>query len=59
MHPVLNLMCLGIIMKVTSKIVIIVSLVFAMSACSTVAGFGKDLKKGGHAIEKAAKKASN
>ncbi len=52
-------MCLGIIMKVTSKIVIIVSLVFAMSACSTVAGFGKDLKKGGHAIEKAAKKASN
>ncbi|SIS80901.1 entericidin A/B family lipoprotein [Neptunomonas antarctica] len=27
-----------------------------MSGCSTVEGFGKDLKKGGEAIEEASKK---
>jgi len=46
-------------MTLVSKIAVIVSLAFAISACSTVAGFGKDLKKGGHAIEQAAKKAAN
>ena len=30
---------------------------FALSACNTVEGLGKDIKKGGEAIEKAAEKA--
>ncbi|QLI82809.1 entericidin A/B family lipoprotein [Chitinibacter fontanus] len=30
-------------------------LVLALSACNTVSGIGKDIKKGGEAIEKAAK----
>ncbi len=29
---------------------------FVLSACNTVAGVGKDLKQGGEAIERAAKK---
>ena len=45
-------------MKMLSKLAIGVLSVFffmAMSACSTVEGIGKDIKKGGDAIEKAAK----
>lgn len=33
-------------------------LTLTVAGCSTVEGFGKDIKKGGQAIEKAAKKAS-
>ncbi|MCX8016843.1 MAG: entericidin A/B family lipoprotein [Rhodocyclaceae bacterium] len=29
--------------------------VFALTACNTVQGIGKDIKKGGEALEKAAK----
>jgi len=29
--------------------------VFALSACNTIEGLGKDIKKGGEVIEKAAK----
>lgn len=41
------------------KVVVTIAAVvlgFSLSACSTVEGIGKDLKKGGEAIEKAAKK---
>ena len=31
------------------------ALIFALSACNTISGIGKDIKKGGEAIEKAAK----
>ena len=31
------------------------ALMFVLSACNTVEGIGKDVKKGGEAIEKAAK----
>jgi entericidin B len=31
------------------------AMIFALSACNTVEGIGKDVKKGGEAIEKAAK----
>ena len=45
-------------MEMLNKFVVsVVSVVFfmAVSACSTVEGIGKDIKKGGDAIEKAAK----
>jgi len=34
---------------------LLVSAVFLLAACNTVQGVGKDIKKGGEAIEKAAK----
>jgi predicted small secreted protein len=34
---------------------LIIIAAFALSACNTVQGVGKDIKKGGEAIEKAAK----
>ena len=34
----------------------IITALFAVSACNTMEGFGKDMKKGGEAIEKAADK---
>ncbi|MDX9993836.1 MAG: entericidin A/B family lipoprotein [Rhodocyclaceae bacterium] len=36
-------------------LLIIIAAAFALSACNTVQGVGKDIKKGGEAIEKAAK----
>ena len=33
----------------------LIALVICLSACNTVQGIGKDIKKGGEAIEKAAK----
>jgi predicted small secreted protein len=37
------------------RIVLISVLVLVLSACNTVQGIGKDVKKGGEVIEKAAK----
>ena len=37
------------------KIIALVACVLAVAACNTVEGVGKDIKKGGEAIEKAAK----
>jgi predicted small secreted protein len=36
------------------NILCIVGMALALSACNTIGGFGKDVKKGGEAIEKAA-----
>jgi predicted small secreted protein len=37
-------------------ILVSLALALALSACNTVQGVGKDLKQGGEAIERAAKK---
>ena len=37
------------------KIIALFACVLAVAACNTVEGVGKDIKKGGEAIEKAAK----
>ena len=37
------------------KVFALIACVLAISACSTMEGVGKDIKKGGEAIEKAAK----
>lgn len=37
------------------RVLIAVAMMLALSACNTVEGIGKDVKKGGEAIEKAAK----
>ena len=42
-------------MKKFALSLVSVALMITMSACSTVEGIGKDIKKGGDAIEKAAK----
>ncbi len=36
------------------KIFFLVMVTFALSACNTVSGIGKDLEKGGEAIQKSA-----
>jgi predicted small secreted protein len=36
-------------------ILILVAAVFALSGCNTVQGIGKDIEKGGEAIQKAVK----
>ena len=38
-----------------SRILIASVLMFILSACNTVQGIGKDVKKGGEAIEKSAR----
>ena len=38
------------------KLLFLVAAALAMSACNTMEGVGKDVQKGGEAIEKAAKK---
>lgn len=42
-------------MKAVGQLLIILSLSGWLMGCSTVEGIGKDLKKGGEAIEKAAR----
>ncbi|MEW6164481.1 MAG: entericidin A/B family lipoprotein [Pseudomonadota bacterium] len=37
------------------KIMFLLAAVFALSACNTVKGIGKDIEKGGEAIQKATK----
>jgi predicted small secreted protein len=37
------------------RILVACFLMFVLSACNTVSGIGKDIKKGGEAIEKSAK----
>ena len=37
------------------KMFSLIACVFAIAACNTMEGVGKDIKKGGEAIEKAAK----
>lgn len=37
------------------KLFFFVLIAFTLSACNTVAGIGKDLEKGGEAIQKSAK----
>ncbi len=37
------------------NILFIIAAALALSACNTIEGMGKDVKKGGEAIEKAAK----
>ncbi|EPJ46548.1 MAG: hypothetical protein OFPII_19350 [Osedax symbiont Rs1] len=41
-------------MRACLKLIIALSFIFSISACSTIEGIGKDLKKGGNAIQKAA-----
>ena len=41
--------------KPLSRMLFAIALMLALSACNTVSGIGKDIKKGGEAIEKAAK----
>jgi predicted small secreted protein len=38
------------------KNILLVLVIFALAACNTVNGLGKDIQKGGAAIEKAATK---
>ena len=38
-----------------SRVLIVSVLMLVLSACNTVQGIGKDVKKGGEAIEKSAK----
>jgi|GEM_PF-216225 len=47
------------IMKTFKKLAVLSAVLMAISACSTVEGLGKDLKKGGQAIQNAAKDAAN
>ncbi|MCM2290107.1 MAG: entericidin A/B family lipoprotein [Sulfuritalea sp.] len=35
-----------------SRVIVACALMFVLSACNTVEGIGKDIKKGGEAIEK-------
>jgi entericidin B len=44
-------------MKKVLRIFALVSVVVAIAGCNTIEGMGKDIKKGGEAIEKAADKA--
>jgi predicted small secreted protein len=44
----------GKIMKIFCTLMLVV-LAISSSACNTVSGIGKDIEKGGQAIEKAAK----
>jgi len=46
-------------MKTFKKLAVLSAVLMAISACSTVEGLGKDLKKGGQAIQNAAKDAAN
>jgi entericidin B len=39
-----------------TRIFAAIALAFALAGCNTVEGLGKDIKKGGEAIEKAAEK---
>ncbi len=41
-------------MKQISAVFLILCFAFTLTACSTMAGLGKDIKKGGDAIQKAA-----
>ena len=43
-------------MRYTNMILLALAAAFALSGCNTVEGVGKDLKQGGAAIERAAKK---
>ncbi|NRA22238.1 MAG: entericidin A/B family lipoprotein [Oceanospirillaceae bacterium] len=43
-------------MRILSKIVLVFCMFGSLAACSTIEGIGKDLKKGGQAIENAANK---
>ena len=38
------------------KLLLLIAAALALAACNTMEGVGKDVKKGGEAIEKAAKK---
>ncbi|NQZ31764.1 MAG: entericidin A/B family lipoprotein [Oceanospirillaceae bacterium] len=46
-------------MLLPSKILMTICFVLSISACSTIEGIGKDLKKGGQVIENAANNATN
>lgn len=50
---------LGKPMLLPSKILMTICFVLSISACSTIEGIGKDLKKGGQVIENAANNATN
>ena len=39
-----------------TRIFVAIAIAFALAGCNTVEGLGKDIKKGGEAIEKAAEK---
>jgi predicted small secreted protein len=41
-------------MKISSVVIALIA-VFYLSACNTVGGMGKDIQKGGQAIEKSTK----
>lgn len=44
-------------MKLAMRIFALAAVLAVMSGCNTIEGVGKDIKKGGEAIEKAAEKA--
>lgn len=44
----------GVAMKMLSAMIALVA-IFQLSACNTLGGVGKDIQKGGEAIEKSAK----
>lgn len=44
----------GVAMKMLSAMMALVA-IFQLSACNTLGGVGKDIQKGGEAIEKSAK----
>ena len=41
------------------KVISLLAVCLAVAGCNTIEGVGKDVKKGGEAIEKAAEKAKN
>ncbi len=41
------------------KLISLLAVCMAVAGCNTIEGVGKDVKKGGEAIEKAAEKAKN
>jgi len=43
-------------MRKSNLLIFVFAAAFALSGCNTVEGVGKDLKQGGAAIERAAKK---
>ena len=42
-------------MRIVSRVMVALFAITTLSACNTVRGIGQDIKKGGEALEKAAK----
>jgi entericidin B len=46
----------GVFMKKISAFLVVTSMMFALTACNTISGVGKDVQKAGQKVEEAAKK---